>query len=348
VETARLASFATQECDRSQLDQLEDKWKNAEQLLKALSEFTLAVELGILKKGPRWLRWGMAVRDAWRQVFETRSVIGCLSADDSNPYTRIPLLLAEQRGMPAVACHHGALDCRMALKNLRFSNYLAKGDMELDYLERVCGVDGGRIRIGAPASAQSQDVVWRADAPWITFFSEPYETDFWRAETIYRETLPRLCEAARRSGKTVILKLHPFESARQRRKMIAKILSEDDRKLVRVTNAPMSREVLSQTWCAVTIESTAAFECAAVGIPAFLCGWLRHSYSGYVPQYVRFGVGRMLESADQLSQLPQMMLADITIPGTPREQMQSISSDELSEIVCRRRSADQGSRENFR
>jgi len=37
-----------------------------------------------------------------------------------------------------------------------------------------------------------------------------------------------------------------------------------------------------------------------VGIPAFLCAWLRHAYAGYVPQYVRFGVGRMLECPDDL------------------------------------------------
>jgi hypothetical protein len=348
VETARLASFATRGCDRTQLDQLEDNWKSLEQQLKEFPEFKLSVQLGILGKGPRWLRWGVTVRDAWRQVFETRSVISCLSADDSNPYTRIPLLLAEQRGIPAVACHHGALDCRMALKNLRFSSYLAKGDMERDYLERVCAVDVERMKIGAPQSAQSQGVAWSDDAPWITFFSEPYETEFWRAEMIYREILPRLCAAARRSGKIVALKLHPFESARQRRKMVAGILSEDDRKLVSVTDAPMSREVLSKTWCAVTVESTAAFECAAVGIPAFLCGWLRQSYSGYIPQYVRFGVGRMLESADQLSQIPEMMRADTSIPGTIRQQAKPILPNELSAILCGGPLTDKVSRESFR
>src|SRR5450759_1757927 len=334
VKTARLAGFAMKRCDRNELQKLEVCWKQMEQSLGEHPAFRLPVRLGILKKGPRWLRWGLAVRDAWLRVFETRSVAGCLSADDSNPYTRIPLLLAEQRGIPAVACHHGALDCRMAFKNPRFSNYLAKGEMERDYLERICGVDASRIRIGAASSPwQENRSVWSERAPWITFFTEPYETDLWRVEAIYREVLPRLCAAARGSGRTVVLKLHPFESARQRRRLVARTLSEDDRKLVSVTDAPLSREILQKTWCAVTVESTVAFECAAVGIPAFLCGWLLHAYAGYAPQYVRFGVGRMLEFPDDLLRIPDMLRAVMPDSDTASRLVQAISPEALWEVL---------------
>ena len=142
VETARLAGFAADGCDRIELSKLESGWKQLEKSLQEDPALRLAIEIGILNKGTSRLRWGLAIRDAWLRVLETRSVTACLSADDSNPYTRIPLLLAGLRGIPAVACHHGALDGRLAFKNLRFSNYLAKGEMERDYLERVCGVDG--------------------------------------------------------------------------------------------------------------------------------------------------------------------------------------------------------------
>jgi hypothetical protein len=334
VQTARLAGFATKRCDRNELQKLEVCWKQMEQSLDEHPAFRLPVQLGVLKKGPRWLRWGQAIRDAWIRVFETRSVAGCLSADDSNPYTRIPLLLAEQRGIPAVACHHGALDCRMAFKNPRFSNYLAKGEMERDYLERTCGVDASRIRIGAASSPPRENAsLWSERAPWITFFTEPYETDFWRVEAIYREVLPRLCAAARGSGRTVVLKLHPFESARQRRRLVARTLHEDDRKLVSVTDAPLSREILQKTWCAVTVESTVAFECAAVGIPAFLCGWLRHAYAGYAPQYVRFGVGRMLEMPDDLLRIPDMLRAVMPDSDIASRLVQAISPEALSEVL---------------
>jgi hypothetical protein len=334
VEAVRLASFAAKRCDKNELLKLEACWNQMEKSLQEHPAFKLAVQIGILKKGTPWLRWGLAVRDAWIRVFEARPVMGCLSADDSNPYTRIPLLLAGHREIPAVACHHGALDCRMAFKNPRFSNYLAKGEMERDYLERICGVDASRIRIGAPSKPRENASVWSERAPWITFFSEPYETDFWRVEAIYREVLPRLCAAARRSGKTVVVKLHPFESARQRRRIVARILSGDDRKLVSLTDAPLSLEILQKTWCAVTVESTVAFECASAGIPTFLCGWLRHAYAGYAPQYVRFGVGRMLEFPDDLLRIPDILCEAMPSSDTIRRSVQPISPEVLRKVLC--------------
>jgi hypothetical protein len=340
VQTVHLSGFAAKDCDQDELKNLEGRWEQMGQSLREEPAFRSPLYFEILKKGPRWLRWGMAVRDAWLRVFNTYPVAGCLSGDDSNPYTRIPLLLAEQRGVPAVAYHHGALDCRMAYKNPRFSNYLAKGEMERDYLERVCGVDASRVRVGATSlQGRENPSVWSESAPWITFFTEPYETDSWRAEAIYREVVPRLCAAARRAGKTVVLKLHPFESARQRRSLVKRVLSEDDRRLVSMTDAPLSREILQKTWCAVTVESTVAFECASAGIPAFLCGWLRHAYAGYAPQYVRFGVARMLEHPDDLLGIPDMVCAFRPSPDTARRLVQPISPEALSEVLCQPRAS---------
>jgi hypothetical protein len=335
VRTARLASFATKKLDRHELRELEGAWNQLEESLPPLPVFRRAAQVGILKKGPGWLRWGVTVRDAWLSVFKTSSITACLSADDSNPYTRIPLLLAEQRGLAAVACHHGALDYRMAFKNHRFTNYLAKGEMEQDYLDRLCGVDRKRIRIGAPSSPSPASVsIWSERAPWLVFFTEPYETDFWRTESIYREVLPRLCTVARAAGKNIVLKLHPFESARQRLRLVNRVLGENDRKLVSVMDAPLSPEILQKTWCAVTVESTVAFECAIVGIPSFLCGWLRHAYSGYAPQYVRFGVGRMLESPDELLRVPELLPAATPDSDASRRLLQGIQPEMLSEILC--------------
>ena len=342
VDVAYLSSFATKSCDRVELSNLERSWNQMEKALQENPVMKVASHVGVLQKGPGWLRWGLGVRNAWLKAFEARTVIGCLSADDSNPYTRIPLLLAERRGIPAVACHHGALDCRMAFKNLRFSTYLAKGEMERDYLERSCGVDAGRIQIGASSQGQGQETVflWSEQSPKITFFAEPYETDSWRVEAIYREVLPRLCAAARRSGKTVLLKLHPFESARQRRRLVEQVLSATDRELVTVTDAPLSTEILRKTWCAVTVESTVAFESAAVGIPAFLCGWLRHAYSGYAPQYVAFGVGRMLESPDDLLRIPDLIGEARPSSETARRLVQQISPQSLAGLLCHPNAAE--------
>jgi len=317
------------------LKKLEVCWSQLERSLAGHAAFRLAAELKIFKKGPQWLRWGLAVRDAWVHVFEKRHIVSCLSADESNPYTQIPLLLAHRRRIPAVSVHHGALDYRMAFKNPRFSTYLAKGEMERDYLERICGVDAGRIQVGAASSPKLENSsLWSERAPWIVFFTEPYETDLWRVEAIYREVLPRLCVAARNSGKRVVLKLHPFESARQRRRLVKRALSKGDQTLVGVIDAPFSREILQKTWCVVTVESTVAFESASVGIPAFLCGWLRHAYAGYAPQYARFNVGRMLESPDDLLRIPETLRAAIPEPDTPNRLVQPISPPVLSKLLC--------------
>lgn len=334
VETENLASFAGEGYDREELQRLEICWTGIEELLKGHPAFRLPVHRQILKKGHSWLRWGLPVRDAWIRVFEDRPVVGCLSADDSNPYTRIPLLLADQRRMAAVSVHHGALDCRMAFKNPQYSSYLVKGEMERDYLERDCGVDAARIRIGAAAMpVLENELAWSDSAPWVTLFTEPYETDLWRVEAIYRGLLPHLVALARRTGKRLVLKLHPFESERQRTKLVTGILSRDDRQLVSVIAAPLSHDILRKTWCAVTVESTVAFECASSGIPAFLCGWLRHAYAGYAPQYVRFGVGRMLGSPEELLRIPEILREAVPGPAVAQRLVQGITPEDLSAVL---------------
>lgn len=334
VRTEKLAAFAQRGCDQDELRQLENGWNEVQGSLRSHPEFSLSAQLGVLSNAKRWLRWGVAVRDAWNAVFEQRGVVACVSADDSNPYTRIPLLLARQRRLPAIACHHGALDGIMAFKNPAFSAYLVKGEMEKDYLERVCRVDANSLRIGAPFTPMQDRQLWSDRAPWIVFFTEPYETDLWRPEAIYKEIVPRLCAAARQAGKKVVLKLHPFESARQRKRMLNRVLTKDEQRQVSIVAAPLSNEILQNTWCAVTVESTTAFECATVGIPAFLCGWLRHAYVGYAPQYARFGVGQMLECPDDLLNIPSRLKGAIP-PASLRERLvRAIAPEQLSEILC--------------
>ncbi|MFZ1917430.1 MAG: hypothetical protein WAU58_07650 [Terriglobales bacterium] len=333
VRTEMLAVFAKRGCDQDELRQLESGWNELQSSLRSQPEFSVSAQLGVLSNAKRWLRWGVAVRDAWNTVFERRGVVACLSADDSNPYTRIPLLLARQRRLPAVACHHGALDGIMAFKNPAFSSYLVKGEMEKDYLERVCKVDASSLCIGAPFTPMQDRELWSDGAPWIVFFTEPYETDLWRPEAIYKEIVPRLCVAARLAGKRLVLKLHPFESARQRQRMLSRVLSKDEQREVSIVVAPLSNEILRNTWCAVTVESTTAFECATVGIPAFLCGWLRHAYVGYAPQYARFGVAQMLKYPDDLLNIPSRLRGAIP-PANLRDRLvRAVMPEQLSEIL---------------
>ena len=333
VQIESLAAFATSGRNRDELRQLENSWDRLENSLRDHAEFHTSVELEVLKDAKRWLHWALPIRDAWNEVFERRSITACMSGDDSNPYTRIPLLLARHRKLPAIGFHHGALDGIMAYKNRGFSTYLVKGEMERDYLERVCKVDPGSLRIGAAAAPPKNQSLWSNEAPWIVFFAEPYETDLWRAEAIYRDVLPRLCVAARQAGKTVVMKLHPFETVRHRQRMLKRVLSEQDQGLVNISAAPLSPELLRKTWCGVTAESTTAFECATVGIPAFLCGWLRHAYVGYARQYARFGVARMLDAPDDLLKIPQMVPDGIPAAGLADRLVHAITSNQFREIL---------------
>jgi len=364
VRAVSLAAFAVARSNGHQLreyelHQMQHAWAALAQFLGERPEFALAVRLGILNQEQRLLRWGLSVRDAWNRVLDTHSVIACLSADDTNPYTRIPLLLAAQRNIPAVACHHGALDCRMAFKVPRFSTYFAQGEMERDYLENTCALDSRRIRVGSPCSpspnsevwsndvwsndARANDVrtndVWTNHAPWIVFFTEPYETDLWRTAAIYQEILPRLSTVAKSAGKKLVLKLHPFETVRQRQRIIHRVLPAEERKMVSVIASPLSPEILRNTWCAVTVESTVACDCASAGIPVYLCGWLAHAYAGYAAQFERFRVGRILSSPDDLLHIPET-ISHARPPSTLAARLtQPISSHSLSAAFAKTRAA---------
>ncbi len=152
-------------------------------------------------------------------------------------------------------------------------------------------------------------------------------------EEVYRELLPRLLALARNAGKTLVLKLHPFESLRQRKSLVTRLLGATEGKFVTVSDAPMSNDIMKRTWCAVTVESTVAFDCAARGVPAFLCGWLRHAYSGYAPQYARFGVGRMLTCADELLSIPDMLKETIPGPEVATKLVEAMSPDALADVL---------------
>ena len=77
---------------------------------------------------------------------------GMFVADDSNPYSRLPLILAANRGIPTLVCHHGAMDSKMAVKVAHADTYLAKGEIEQDFLVRSCGVAPERVVLGGQGS----------------------------------------------------------------------------------------------------------------------------------------------------------------------------------------------------
>jgi hypothetical protein len=310
VRSIPLASYYSPP-NTEELGLLVEKWEGLRKtLIAAAVEFRLADAVGALNRVPALLRWGAAIRDKWRRVYDVENIVSCLSADDSNPYTRVPLILAGLRGLPAIACHHGALDARMAFKQQHADLYLAKGEMEKDYMLRVCRVSPEKVILGAPASAARSQASRVADVqtkPWMVFFSEPYEAGSWRPDEIYKELLPLLSALATDFGLKLMIKLHPFESAKSHRQYLERFLSREEGQRIELRLEPFSPDVWQSIRFALTVESTVAMECAGRGVPVFFCAWLRDAWTGYVGQYEKFGVGQALNSPHEIIQIPEMV-----------------------------------------
>jgi hypothetical protein len=276
--------------------------------LPDVEEFRHAANTGFWDYFPAHLGRGLLLRDAWRRLLNCEPVKGVLCGDDLNYHTRLPLILANGQGLNAVYCSHGALDGGFLFKMPTADSYLVKGEMERDYLQRARAIEPERIWIGAPGSNTSvrhaRDSERGRD---LVFFSQPYELEGGRADEIYRELLLRLCSAAQRSSRKVIVKLHPFESKQARKALITAILPKDVQYQVEVVSGEPPEETMSRAWCGVTVDSSVAVECALRKIPIFLCGWLDFMGLGYLRQFERFGVGRVLDAPENLEEIPEMV-----------------------------------------
>jgi hypothetical protein len=278
-------------------------------LIAGAEEYAMANTTGVLPRIRDLLRWGIALRDAWEQVFKSETIAGCLCADDSNPYTRIPLILAKNRGIPTVVCHHGAFDSRMAVKGPHADVYLAKGEIERDFLLRACGVAEEKIVLGGQglsSSADPRETAVQSRESWLVFFSEPYQAVGWRLDEVYRDLLPELWSLAQGLGLKLVFKIHPFESVRGLRRILRKYLPQQEQKIGVIAGAP-TPQMWKNTRVALTVQSTVALQCVSLGIPVFLCSWLRDSTTGYVEQFTKFGIGHVLESSDELTQIPDLL-----------------------------------------
>jgi hypothetical protein len=334
VAKAWLASYASVH-DRSRENrEMLKRWELVKRDLTKVAEFELLDRLGQFADFPRKFRHGLEVRDAWRNVLDREPVQAVLCADDSNPYTRIPLLLAQARALPTVACHHGALDGRYLFKRSHADVIWAKGRMEQDYLVRVCGVPQEKVELGAPGLP----VAWRGEhresKPYVVFFSELYEVVGGRAEEFYRDVLPPLASIARATGRELVVKLHPAESKRERAHMLDRVLSPNQRRITRIVSGPLTEDLLANAWFGITVLSTVAMECAIRGIPCFVCRWLEYSRLGYAEQFIRFRVAIGLNSPCEIQTIPEF-LNEHAIKATVREDCwQPAAEGRLHELMA--------------
>ena len=156
--------------------------------------------------------------------------------------------------------------------------------MEADYLVRRCGAPPGRIEIAAPALPTSyidrskqrafQLNIFR---PNILFISEALEGSGVRSEEVYRDILPPLADLALRTGRKLIVKLHPAESKSERIVMVQRMLFSQQRSVVKIVSGLLTEDLLATAWFGITILSTVAVECAMRRIHAFSAvGWNPH------------------------------------------------------------------------
>jgi hypothetical protein len=336
VKAEKLAVYASNlQSGHGGLSELLWKW---EQLRAGFGEeLAILDRLGTFAGFSKRLRVGLGIRNAWLRVLETEPVESVLCCDDTNANTHIPLLLAKHRGLPTLTCHHGALDAGHLIKKNHADVVLAKGPMERDYLTRVCGVKDDEVEIGGPAQSAVVRVqtTGPAQPPWIVFFSEPYEIIGGRPEEFYRDLLPPLAKLAEETGRKLVIKLHPMESAWERRRLVERV--EPFRyRMIRIVAGPLSEEMLQKTWFAITVLSTAAMDCALRGVPCFLCNWLEYFSCGYGEQYCRFGAGVALQSAADIVVIPEMLETSKGRKRVSSDLSRPIATERLRELLSGR------------
>jgi hypothetical protein len=342
VTAAPLAAYAVPpSATRGETGELRKAWEVfLRTTLADVDELRHTASAGFWDYFPAHLENGLRLREAWRRLLECEPVKGVLCGDDLNYHTRLPLILAHLDGLNAVYCSHGALDGGFLFKMPFADSYLVKGEMERDYLQRVRVIEPEKIWVAAPGSNISAEH-YRDDQRGgaLVFFSQPYEVVGGRADEIYRELLPRLCSAAQRSGRKMIVKLHPFESKQARKALVSSILSKNVNDQVEIVSGVPPEEIMSRTWCGVTVDSSVAVECALRQIPFFLCGWLDFMGLGYLQQFARFGVGRVLNAPESIEQIPEMVAGYRVNPAAIERLWHEGDPAQLDEIMFGTRQA---------
>jgi hypothetical protein len=319
VVSVPLSAYAEDSTDTvSESTELLKAWSALQTELGKSDELRQRIQAGVWNYISSQLEIGLRLRDMWCILMSSEPVTGVLCGDDLNYHTRLPLILAKSMGRRAIYCSHGALDGGLLFKKSYADLHLVKGEMERDYMLQVSDIKPERVEIAAPAEA-CRDIgtaILGHSAPSeIVFFSQPYEVVRGRGGEIYREILRPLVAVAQELNRNIIVKLHPFESVRGRTRLLRSFLSADEFERVEVSRAPAS-EILPRTLVGIGLDSSVAVECAQREIPYFMCSWLDFNGFGYMRQFARFGVGRLLNTPDEILSIPQR-LADF-VPDRSR------------------------------
>ena len=157
------------------------------------------------------------------------------------------------------------MDSKMAVKVAHADTYLAKGEIEQDFLVRSCGVAPERVVLGGQGLASTPETAKpaaRSTEPWLVFFTEPFQAAGWRTEEVYRDLLPKLWSLAQSCGLKLVFKLHPFESVKGHRRILRKYLPGRKRESSRRGSA-LAATVAEHALC----TGRAIHGCVAVRFP---------------------------------------------------------------------------------
>ena len=116
--------------------------------------------------------------------------------------------------------------------------------------------------------------------------------------------------------------------------MLRRLIPEHEHQ-IEVLAGPPSDQLWSGIQFALTAQSSTTLECDVLGIPVFLCAWLRDPFSGYVQQYGRFGIGHVLESPEQIAEIPGLLTSRNGKPLKRQAVSGAIGSDELEHLFSR-------------
>ena len=307
VQTISLAAYSSKKSSTEEYADIFEAWQELRKELVSSPETAIMESLGLFNTFPKFVEQGLAIRDAWARVLDNEPVQAVLCCDN-NPYTLLPVLLAKEKNIPTVSCHHGALDWRYRIMSAHADVILAKGRMEEDYLSRVCRVPVEKIKVGSPKSYPK--ILRKGESrstSSIIFFSEAYEENKARGREFYKEVVTPLADLAIKTGRMLVVKLHPFESLRERQALVKEILTVEQQRVVQVVAGPLTSELLQHAWFGVTVLSTVAMECAGAGIPCFLCEWLQYPHHGYGEQFLRFNVGHPLQASAEIQNIPEIL-----------------------------------------
>jgi hypothetical protein len=307
--TSLAAYMAPRHQTQSEVDVMIRRWNAFGSVMKRSEALSCAERAGIFDSFASHLANGLGIRDAWLSLMRRELVEAVLCGDDLNYYTRLPLMIARKIGIKALYCYHGALDGGMLFKQPCADIHLVRGEMERDYLRHACATQANRIELAAPGHRPMPSSI-RKEEGKLVFFSEPYENSGGRADEIYRELLPKLCGVASRVQRKVLIKLHPFESEKARRRLVRSSLSSSHRNLIEIVSDVPVEQIIAQAWCGVGVASSVAVECTLGGVPYFLCGWLDCNGFGYARQLANFSAGRLLECAEDLESIPELVAGD--------------------------------------